>query len=206
MLSVSRPTKTARTSIPRIVLAAMLMIVLLAGIVPFSSFSSSHDCGMACCVGKPSHTAGSCSVQLGDEEHAEPPAEPGDEHSAHDSHAAHSSGATSQVVASSENHRTAKRPPAHHSKSGAKESPRTASIASEAMTTPCAPECAAAALSSSQVRRPRDPAALTIAAGPRPPTLLFFAGHLSQPLPKSAERRRLSHPRVPPSLLNNLSA
>lgn len=206
MLLVSRPAKTARTSIARIILAAMLMIVMLAGAVPFSSLASSHECGMACCIGKPSHMAGSCSTALGDEEQAETPAESNDEQAAHGDHAMHHSGEHSQEVASTEHHDAAKSPSTHHSKSGAKESTQTARIASQAMTTPCSPECAAAASASTQVRRPRNPASLTIAARPRPPTLLSFAGHFSTPLPKSAERRRLSRPRAPPRLINNLSA
>lgn len=198
MLSVSRPANTARTSLARIILATMLMLVVLAGAVPFSSLASSHECAMACCIGKPSHLAGSCSVQLGDEEQAEAPAEPDDEQMAHSDHAMHHSGVDSQAVASTGHHETAKPPSTSHSKSGAKESKRTARIASQAMTTPCSPECAAAASTSTQVRRPRNPALLTIAARPRPPTLLSFASHFSKPLRKSAERRRLSRPRAPP--------
>jgi hypothetical protein len=176
----------------------MLMLVMLAGAVPFSSLASSHECGMACCVGKPSHMAGSCSTALGDEEQAEPPVEPGDEHAAHSDHAMHLSGGDSQAVASTKHHETAKPSSTHHSKSGAKESIRTARIASQAMTTPCSPECAAAASASTQVRRPRDPASSSIATKPRPPTLLSFASHQAKPLRKSAERRRLSRPRAPP--------
>ncbi len=198
LLSVSRPFSPASTSIARIILATMLMLVVLAGAVPFSSLASSHECGMACCIGKPSHMAGSCSTALGDEEQAEASAEPDDEHAAHSSHAMHLSGEDSQAVASTGHHETAKSPSTHHSKSGAKESISTARIASQAMTTPCSPECAAAASASTQVRRPRDPAASSIAARPRPPTLLSFASHQATPLRKSAERRRLSRPRAPP--------
>jgi hypothetical protein len=206
LLSVSLPACTARKSIARIILATTLLLVMLSGIVPFTSLSSSHECGMACCAGKPSHMAGSCSTALDDDEQAEPPAEPSDEHSTHDHQQMHSSDATSQEVASTSHHGTAKHHQAHRSKSGGKESLQTARIASQAMTTPCSPECAAAASASTQVRRPRNPASLTIATRPRPPTLLVVAGHQATPLPKSAERRRLSRPRAPPAFLNNLSA
>ncbi len=198
MLSVSRPAKTARKSIARIILAAMMMLVVLAGAVPFSSLSSSHECGMACCTGKPSHLAGSCSTALGDEEQMEATAEPGDEQTTHNSHAGHHSSGDSQTVASTGHHETAKPNQAHHSKSGAKESLRTARIASQAITTPCSTECAAAASASTQVRRPRDPASSSIAARPRPPTLLSFTHHQATLLPVPAERRRLSRPRAPP--------
>jgi hypothetical protein len=200
LLSVLRPANTARTSIARIILATMLLLVMLAGAVPFNSLSSSHECGMACCVGKPSHMAGSCAVALGDEEQAEEtPAEPSAEQTAHSSHATHSAnGDSHEAVAPTKHQGAAKHPSAHHSKSGAEEPTRTASIASQAITTPCSPECAAAASASTQVRRPRDPASSSIAARPCPTTILSFAGHQTLPLRDSAERRRLSRPRAPP--------
>lgn len=207
MLLASRPANTARTSIARIILVTMLTLVVLAGIVPFSSLSSSHECGMACCIGKPSHMAGSCSVQLGDEEQAETPAEPDDEHSAHSSHSMHSSNEDShEVVASTKHQETSKHPSTHHSKSGAEEQPRAPAIASQAITTPCSTECAAAASASTQVRRPREPSSASVSVRLRPPTTYLLAGCFTVPSPKSAEGRRLSRPRAPPVLLNNLSA
>jgi hypothetical protein len=183
----------------------MLVLVLLAGIVPFSALSASHECSMACCVGKPPHMAGSCSAAFVSEGQAEPSAEPGEEDSAHDGHMAHSQGATSQAVASIEHHAPAGLSSSHHPKSARKESPRTRSVAAQAITMPCSPECAAAS-AFSQVRRPRDPALISIAARPRPPTRRLFIGRFTAPLPKSAEVRRLSRPRAPPHLLDNLSA
>jgi hypothetical protein len=179
----------------------MLVLVLLAGVVPFSALSASHECAMACCAGKPPHMAGSCSVAFVSEEQAEPSAEPGEEDSAHDVHMAHSTGATSQAVASVEHHASAGRSSSHHSKSAGKESLPTRSVAAQAITTPCSPECAAAF---SQVRRPRDPALIAINARPRPPTRRLFTGCFTSPSPKSAEVRRLSRPRAPPRLLDNL--
>lgn len=207
MLSVSRPISPARKSLARIILATMMLLVLLAGAVPFSSLSSSHECGMACCAGKPSHMAGSCSTALGDEEpEAETPIEPdADHHSAH-GHKLHLSGATSQAGTSTKPRESIKRSSAHHSKSGAKESSRTARIASQAMTTPCSPECATAVSASTQVRRPRDPAAASVQLRPRPPTTYLLAGCFTVPSPKSAEGRRLSRPRAPPIHLNSLPA
>jgi hypothetical protein len=183
----------------------MLVLVLLAGVVPFSPLSASHECSMACCVGKPPHMAGSCSVTFVSEEQAEPSAEPGEEDSAHDGHMAHSTGATSQAVASIEHHAAAGPSSSHHSKSAGKESLRARSVAAQAITTPCSPECAAAS-TFSQVRRPRDPALISLDARPRPPTRRLFIGRFTVPSPKFAEVRRLSRPRAPPRLLDNLSA
>lgn len=209
MLSVSRlVSRVRRAAIARITLAVMLTLVLLAGVVPLSSLSSSassHECGMACCAGKPSHMAGSCSTAFSTEEEAETPGPPDEEeHSAH-GHTMPLSGVTSPAQASAKQHGAAQRSPAHHSTADVK-SPRAASVASQAMTTPCAPECAAATISSSQVRRPRDPASLVVAVRPHTPTSRFFNGRFTVPAPKSAEARRLSRPRAPPSLLNHLSA
>jgi Na+(H+)/acetate symporter ActP len=208
LFSASRPARPARTvaAIARIILAVMLVIVVLAGVAPLSSLSSSHACSMACCAGKPPHMAGSCSVHLGDEEKIETPPAPGDEISAaHAAHAMHLSGATSVTTAAT-HHAAAKHSSGHHSGSK-RESARTISIASQTMMgTPCLPECTAAATATSQVRRPRESALLTVITRPRPPTRLFFAGHFSKLLPESAERRRLSRPRAPPFRLVTLSA
>lgn len=204
MLSVSRPAKQARTPIARIFLAVMLALGLLSGALPLSSFASSHACAMACCLGKPPHMAGSCSVSFG-EGQPEMNVEPGAEHSTH-GHMVHSSGATSAEVSPVKHQGAVKHSAAHHSSSAAEESRPAASVASQVMTAPCSPECAAAALGSSQVRRPRDAASPAISARPRAPALLFSAGHLFAPLPESAERRSLARPRAPPPLPNNLSA
>jgi hypothetical protein len=206
LLSASRQAKPARTVVfARITLALMLTLALLGGVVPLSSIASSHECGMACCAGKPSHTAGSCSTAFSTEEEAETPVAPADEHSAH-GHATHASRSEAEPATSAKQKGAAHHSPAHHSRASVK-SNRTASVAPQTvMTTPCSPECAAASLGSSQVRRPRDPASLTLAARPRPPALTLFAGHFQSPIPQSAEARRSTRPRAPPSLLNNLSA
>lgn len=206
MLSASRLVSTFRTrAIARITLAVMLTFALLAGVVPLSSFSSSaHECGMACCVGKPSHLAGACSTSLGTEEEAETPPEPDEEHSAQD-HSGHHPGASSEIKASVQPHGAEETSSAHHSTSKVK-SPLAKSVASQAVTTPCSPECAAATPGSSQGRRARDLASLAIRLRLRPPARSLATGRLTVPIRKSAEARRRLRPRAPPSSLNNLSA
>jgi hypothetical protein len=188
---VTHPTSPRRTSIARILLATMLILVVLVGVVPFSSLASSHECGMACCAGKPSHMAGSCSTAFSTEEEAEEPAEPDDEHSAH-GHIMHESG-------------EAKHSSVHHSTSGVKSTQKPSIAPPAALTTPCSPECAAAALGYSQVRRPRAPASLIVATRLYPPLRRLFAGHFTVPTPQSSEARRILRPRAPPSPLHNLS-
>ncbi|HJU56308.1 MAG TPA: hypothetical protein VJ715_17120 [Pyrinomonadaceae bacterium] len=190
-MPVSRQASvTARASIARIVLALMLALVVLAALAPPGSFASSHECGMACCVGKSPHMAGSCNSGLGDDEsEAQAPDDEGDDRS--DGHAAHGS----------------KHSSAHHATHATKESRRrTTSVSSRALTKPCSPECAAAAFSSSQVRRPRHAASIVVKAQPRPSTIRSFVGQANQLTPKSADHVRQARPRAPPTSLINLSA
>jgi hypothetical protein len=161
-------------------LAVALLVVVLAGVVPPDSFASSHECGMACCAGKSPHSAGSCNTALGGDE--------GDSHAAHD-HAAH--GAS--------RHSSARR-------AAGKESRRTAGAAAAALTKPCSPECAAAAYSSSQVRRPRHAASVVVGAQPGPPAARSFARRPAALTPKSADHTRQARPRAPPATLIDLSA
>lgn len=199
-----RPANPARAAIPRIVLAVMLALALLSGIAPLNalSSSSSHECNMSCCLSKSPHAAGSCSVAFASDEEAKTPDESDYEMTAHRGHAEH----ISQTIASHEGHKPAKQSSAHHSSTGKATSQR-ASVRAQALTKPCAPECAAAAAPlSTQMRRPRDPAAQAFAGKPRPAILNFFARHFSNTWSPSAARHKLLPPRAPPLLLVNLSA
>jgi hypothetical protein len=198
-----------RTSFAGKVLAGVLLLVLLAGAVPFSSLASSHECTMSCCVGKPAHLAGSCSTALGDDAEAESPArEEGEEEdvaaeAAHgDHHMMRESGesaAAAPATKATEHPEAATGHSAHHSTSGRK-SPQSSSVASQAaMTTPCSAECAAAATLYSQVRRPRDPASSAISArGLRPHIHQFIFSRFYKTLTDATGRRKLSRPRAPP--------
>lgn len=203
---LSRHAKTARLPIARISLAVMLTLVMLAGVAPFSSLSSSsHECGMACCAGKPSHMSGSCSTAFDDEEIAETHDESGQEHSAH-AHKTHSSDATSSTTTISGNYRVATKPSSTHHSTHGKAARLASSIAAQAVTTPCSPECAVASSLSAQVRRPREQLALSAYLKLRPSTTRFVNRHLAVLPPKSAEAARPSQPRAPPTLLNNFPA
>ena len=182
----------------------MLVIVLLAGVAPFTSLTSSHECGMACCVGKPSHLAGSCSTALGADEEAEPPSDPDIQHSEH-GHTTHAEAAASRTTVPGKHLHSAKTYSARHSKGGTTPQ-RMAVVASRAMTTPCSQECAAAATASTQLRRPREhgnSAALLSLPFSKASSL---AGCHAVPPPESAGDIRLAPPRGPPALLINLSA
>jgi hypothetical protein len=193
-----RSTCSAPKAIARTILAMLLALVLLSGVAPLNSLSRSHQCRMACCAGKSPHAEGSCSVAFANENQAEPADEQVEEHAAHNHHAHAVSGEASIKMASSDSGG------AQHP-SGKKSSPAP-NVVSQVMTTPCAPECSARALASTQLPRPRDAAAMSAASNPRPPTLTCFKKELSMRLLPSAERRRQIRPRAPPRLLINLSA
>jgi hypothetical protein len=201
-----RFTRPARISFARTILATMLALVLLSGIAPLSSLSRSHQCHMACCAGKPPHAEGSCSVAFITETEEELADEQVEEQAAHSQYAhGHAASATSEEIASSDHDAATMHHSAQPSSSG-KKSSRTLNVASQAMTQPCSPECAAAISASTQLPRPRDAATMSVAGNPRPPTLSIFKKEFSAVPSPSAERRRQIHPRAPPLSLINLSA
>jgi len=122
---------------------------------------------------------------------------------------AHEAGSCSTALSNEEGDEHAARGPSHHSSahhSTAKESGRATLFTSRALTKPCSPECAAAAYSSSQVRRPRHAASIVVKAQTRPHTTRSFAQHSAALTPKSADHTRQARPRAPPTTLINLSA
>jgi hypothetical protein len=157
----------------------LLLLVLLAGIAPFGSLAS-HRCQMACCLGKAPHAEGSCSVAFMSEEKEEAANDQGEEHSDH--HAHHSTAQASSSKSSSQN----------------------LSVAAQVITTPCSPECAAAA--SASTRSPREAAAMSVAARPRPPSAALYKKDFSGTLLPSGERRQRIRPRAPPISSVNISA
>jgi hypothetical protein len=175
LLSLLRKAKQARASSARIVLALMLMFVLLSSVAPFSSLAA-RGCKMACCVGKAQGMASSCSFTFASERQAQISDEQGKEHSAH-SHAQHVS---------------------PHGASSSEESSQTASLAAQAMTSPCSLECCTGALSSVQGRRQRNHAIIADAAKPRPSTLLVFSRQSINPARFLSHLRDQSVTRGPP--------
>jgi hypothetical protein len=177
-----RTATRRRASTGQIILAAMLLLALLASVAPLGSLAS-HRCQMACCLGKAPHAEGSCSVAFMSEEKEVAANDQGEEHSAH--------------------HHT------HHSEaqpSSSKDSSRNLSVAAQIITTPCAPECAAAASASTRSPRPREAAAMSVAARPRPPSAALFKKDYSKTLLPPGERRHRIRPRAPPISSINISA
>ena len=180
----SLPTANrALASAARISLTVMLLLTLLSSVAPFGSLAS-HRCQMVCCAGKPGHAEGSCGVAFLSEENREADDHQGEEHSAHN-HTQHA---------------------AAHQSSSKRESGPGESLAPQVITTPCSPECAAAASASTRSQRPRESAAITSAAPLRPPGAPLFKRDYFRTLRPSALLFRQLRPRAPPPSPVNLSA
>lgn len=208
LLSLLYTLKLTAAFVIRAVLAAGLALALLAGLLPGSLSSAQQTCTMSCCAGKPTHMAGSCSAAFSDDHQAETDGESVADHHSHTG-AMHTNDAALSIIEATSHCGTTKdsaekEPPAQRS------SPQATSIIAHALTTPCSPECAAAAVSAfSQVRRPRaETAALPANHKPRPPTNISLAEQKSNPHTSLKVTCRQSRPRPPPppSLLNHLSA
>lgn len=232
MLSRLRTARISWHGIARISMVLMLALALLSGLIPSGALSAAHLCRMACCASKPAHEAGACEAFSISAEHPEeaqveaesPPLEAEADAVEHSSEHAHMEmdGATvetmTETVASADHCRTAQssnssKPvsaPRPASSSGPPQRdgtrPEQSSFAAQAFDRPCSMECAAAVLSLSQGRRPREAAALAAAARPRPPTLITRADSFKLLLSSSIELLRQSRPRSPPSSLVKLSA
>jgi hypothetical protein len=209
LFSLPHTLKLTPAFVIRIMLAAGLALALLAGVIPFNTFSSAQQtCTMSCCVGKPPHMAGSCSAAFSDADHAETDGVSGaSEHQSHDG-SMQMDGAGPEIIEAT-SHCGTKENSSEKKASSRRSSPQATSIIAHALTTPCSPECAAAAVPNfSQVRRPRpDSAALKPASSrPRPPTLVSIVEQTASLQTSPTVFCRQSRPRPPPSFLNHLPA
>lgn len=208
MLSLLYTLKPTASSIIRMVLAAGLALALLAGIVPFSTFSSAQQtCTMSCCAGKPPHPQGSCSAAFSDDHHADTDGDNTAEPHAHTGAMQANDAAPEIIEATSHCGTTESSSEQKTTPSRRVSSPATTSIIAHALTRPCSPECAAAAVSTfSQGRRPRVVAALPANHKPRPPTPGSLVEHISNLQTSPKVFCRQSRPRAPPLILHHLPA
>ncbi|HEX8491293.1 MAG TPA: hypothetical protein VF658_00485 [Pyrinomonadaceae bacterium] len=209
---------TARSiciGIARAGVTAMLALVLLSGLIPSGALSASHTCKTACCAGKPPHEAGACSAFPTSAEKDEPQQEASavsiGHSSGHDEMQMSGTDTETATETFIETNASSGHCQAAEHSSAERRSPRRASskpssVAAQAFTRPCAAECAVAALSLSQARRPREAATFSIAVRPRAPTLLSRADSNNNLSISSTERRQRIRPRAPPVMLDNLSA
>ncbi len=199
MYSRFRVLYLASASGARIVLATMLLLVILAGVLPFSAISSAHMCSMPCCVGLAPHAAGSCHVNPSKQQNPLRVEMCGAMEmlpSAHGEMQVHEASAKDIAApahcATQENHSAAQSPTYQDVPS------QTASVASLALTQPCQSDCGACSGNFAQLRRFHDAATLPLALRPRPPTLAWQSQR-SDKLPYiPAAWRKSFRPRGPP--------
>lgn len=193
-------SKALKLATPRIVVAALLVLALLSSVAPLSTFSLAHLCTMSCCIGKPPHLAGSCSVSFIHQKKVPLDSNCGtDENSLEHQAGMH---AQADVIreesANSSDHCHTETHSAAESSSAQEREAQPASLASQILTQPCPPECQAGASSFARVRPARDPAAMAHACQPRPPTNSSLAGLFFTLLLLPTRKRWQSRPRAPP--------
>jgi hypothetical protein len=192
-------SKALKLAIPRIVVAALLVFALLSSVAPLSTFSSAHLCTMSCCIGKPPHLAGSCSVSFIHQKKTLDSNFDTDENSLEHHDGMHArANVREEESANSSDHCHTETHFAAETSSAQEREAQPAGIASQILTQPCPPECQAGASSFARVRPSRDPAAMAHACQPRPPTNSSLAGLFFTILLLPANKRRQSRPRAPP--------
>ena len=204
--------KALKLAVPRAVLATLLVLGLLSSLTPFSASSSSplHPCTMACCAGKPPHEAASCSIAIACHVNTkkrpslepEAPNETGEPSASHHHEMMQMADVPTVDVTSSmhlqdTNHHPA-RPAAPQDARG-----RESGVASgSALSSGCREDCGAVSFISSGEGRQRDPASLSYAGQPRPPSkasLSLSGRSLLRPL---AVLRGKLIPRAPPAFFS----
>ncbi len=219
MLSRPHRARSIGVRFARAGLTVALALVMLAGLIPSGAlFAAAHACRMACCTGKPSHEAGACNAFLPEAGQAETPREAdGGEHSSHHTETTQHGAAVETIALTTTETVTEESASSGHCQTAqhltsTRNAPRHTPQSSHTATTaqafnkPCAPECAAAALSFAQTRRPRDAAALSIIVRPRAPTPVSVTDRINNLSSSSIERRGRIRPRAPPVSPVNLSA
>jgi hypothetical protein len=203
-----RLTPSVRVRVVRSILAAALACLVMAASVPSEAVSIKHGCSMPCCKGKIGGTAGhgdgeSCHVKLS------PPA-PTPEPVVAEPLCGGSPAPASHDEVSSELKDPAEHDAPHADVEGGIEhdghadvssgdaAPRAPAV-SASVSKPCPPDCGALPNSFSQLRRPRDGAALAYGLKPRPPTVAALRRDRAGASKTSTELRSQSAPRAPPS-------
>jgi hypothetical protein len=205
-----RSTSSARVRVVRSILAAALACLVAAASVPSGAVSAEHGCQMPCCKGKVGGRSGdgdgeSCHVNLNHLQPAPtpepveaepmcgatpPPATRGGAAQAPHGHS--DDDAPHSAVRHGIEHG------AHQDVPPRNTSPHAPAV-SASVSKPCPPDCGALSNSFTQLRRPRDGAALAYGVKPRPPTVAVLPPARAGASKTSSELRRQSSPRAPPS-------
>lgn len=188
----------------RAFVAALLIVVLLGGVAPFSTFPATAVCTMECCVGLPPHETGSCHMNMSagtpgpHETEACAMTEATDEVTggAMGMEDSHSSFEAVTIDASDHCNRKST---AEGARFPSTNDPHTqASLAAQSLTKPCPPECGTGVMGFAQLQRSRDTSALADALRPRPPTIARQSRFIEANLFTTTALHKRVRPRGPP--------
>jgi len=198
----------------RVIVAAVLVLALLSGVVPFGAASAGHLCTMECCAALPPHTAGSCHMSMSSKG-----SEPQQESNPHcglpqDNGAAdgivagvmgmtgsdHSSSNLDDVTIDASDHCKADSHSEDLNAPSRNDSPESATIATQSFSKPCPPECGAGTLSSG-VGRSTEELSAARQGHPQPPSGRKYQRFDQSFLITSTYYTQL-RPRGPPSSIN----
>ncbi len=190
----------------RPLLASVLVLAVAASAVPPGAVSAAHGCSMPCCTGADGSAGDgegeSCHVSLRQKAKPAKPADDdpmcgADEASPSPARAAGAHHATTGHVSTHVQDSDEVEHSSHH-----QASPRDASTesvrASPILSKACPPDCGAILNALTQLRRPRDEAALTHKLRPRPPSAKVRPPDRAGVAKTSFALRRRYPPRAPP--------
>jgi len=197
----------------RAILGAILMLGLLSGSLPFASVSSAPVCKLACCVGRPTHAAGSCmsgSCHTGLAPHTAT-SKQAHEHAGKDkaeplcgvakiSTSAAIPGMQEVPAADNSSHTEGRIADRSQSPRGGPEQRK--GVTTAVLVKPCQTDCGACASGSTSHNRQRDLVTLSYADRPRPPSSDQLAAAFCAFANNLDVLCRRARPRAPPVYLN----
>lgn len=196
----------------RAVLAVMLLLSLLSGVVPFAAAFAAPTCRLACCIGRPAHSAGSCMGGACDtglltrsgttrprfKRAAEEP-----ERLCGSAHLGAQAGRIRILPVAKVD--AGYRPEEREDSRAGQTSGRglwQATVSAAVLVKPCNSECGGCASGSTGNRRPRNLATLSYADRPRPPSLGSSALTYSDRIAALCAQCPQLQPRAPPDVLS----
>ena len=172
-----RTLPSMRLHVARVVVAATMILVLLGGITPFSTFSATALCTMDCCVGLAPHAAGSCHMNMSagtpgpDAKKSCETTGSSDEITGGVMGMVSFRSSLEAVTVDASEHCNRKSSAGVARVPSTNEPPAQPSLTAQFLTKPCPPECGTGVVSFARLQRSRDVAALAHALRPRPPTI-----------------------------------
>jgi hypothetical protein len=194
-----------RLHLVRVVVAAILILVMLGGIAPFSTLSATALCTMDCCVGLAPHAAGSCHMNMSagtpgpEAKKSCETTESSDEITGGVMGMVGSHSSFQAVTIDASEHCDKKSAPEGARVPSTEKTPVQPSLSAQSVAKPCPPECGTGVVSFAQLQRARDTAALAHAMRPRPPTIAGQRAQIEANFLTATALHNRIRPRGPPS-------